>query len=368
MTGSSTFTGNQNNNPSESQFKKEAFDLSAIKVPKDGKYLFKHIQARISKMEGAGGCCDHEHEDHGEHVHANLPLPILKRVCALEHLQEKRAQLEAQFRGELMQLERKYLGLYEPLYQERTKIVLGEREPTTEELANLTTGGVEELEGQSKGIPNFWLTALKNHPTLAGLITEADEAALRALCDIRVCGLSETGTPGFRLEFRFGLNDYFTNAVLSKEYILENQVSVECDDLVYDHAVGTEIDWKAGKNLCFRTVTKVQRHRSNKTTRTVTRREPTESFFNFFYPPQVPSNHDDDEDAEDAEDNIDPDELDAQIQMDYELGDLIKSRIVPLAVDWYTGKALAYADYMEDYEEDGEFDDDEDEDEDDYSD
>ena len=52
--------------------------------------------------------------------------------------------------------------------------------------------------------------------------------------------------------------------------------------------------------------------------------------------------------------------------MDYQLGEDIKEKIVPKAVDYFTGKALEY-DMMEEDDDDDD-DDDEDEDEDDYED
>jgi len=79
---------------------------------------------------------------------------------------------------------------------------------------------------------------------------------------------------------------------------------------------------------------------------------PTESFFNFFSPPKPPAEEDEDT-ASDIEDRL---------ELDYQLGEDIKEKLIPRAVDWFTGEALAF----EELEEDEELDDlDEDEDEDD---
>ena len=77
---------------------------------------------------------------------------------------------------------------------------------------------------------------------------------------------------------------------------------------------------------------------------------PTESFFNFFTPPQAPSD-DDDEDAE----------------LDYQLGEDIKEKLIPRAIDWFTGEALAFEELSDDDLDAGDFDDDDDEDDDDLS-
>jgi nucleosome assembly protein 1-like 1 len=67
------------------------------------------------------------------------------------------------------------------------------------------------------GIPNFWLTVLRNHDGLSDLITEKDEAALVFLTDIRLAYLSND-TPGFKLLFDFAPNPFFENATLEKSY------------------------------------------------------------------------------------------------------------------------------------------------------
>ena len=86
---------------------------------------------------------------------------------------------------------------------------------------------------------------------------------------------------------------------------------------------------------------------------------PTESFFNFFSPPVAP-----DEDDEDA----DPD-IEIRLELDYQLGEDIKEKLIPRAIDWFTGEALQYEE-MDDEDLEGiqYDDDDDDDDEDDLSD
>ncbi|PJF18843.1 hypothetical protein PSACC_01346 [Paramicrosporidium saccamoebae] len=278
--------------------KRETFDMGMLKK-------------KISEMEHdeEHGCCDNH-----DYL-SDLPLSIRKRVYALEHLHSKRSGIANAFREELLELERKYLAKYVPLNEERYMLVNGKREPTAEELANFTESGVEELGESSKpvsdktGIPNFWLTALQTHPNINALITEVDSEVLSSLLDIRVSYLP--GKPGFKIDFEFAPNDFFSNTLLSKEYHLANPDENEgdYDDFVYDHAVGTEINWKGDKNLCFKTIVRTQRHRTNNSTRTVKREEPQSSFFHFFIPPVLPENADDEEDSEDIN------ELEARLQI-----------------------------------------------------
>ena len=62
-------------------------------------------------------------------------------------------------------------------------------EPSAEEVADFD--GEASDGAEIPGIPEFWLTVLKNSPVLQGLITDIDEAALKHLKDIRSVHLEE---------------------------------------------------------------------------------------------------------------------------------------------------------------------------------
>ena len=81
---------------------------------------------------------------------------------------------------------------------------------------------------------------------------------------------------------------------------------------------------------------------------------PTESFFNFFDPPSPPQ--DDDDASSDIEERL---------ELDYQLGEDIKEKLIPRAIDWFTGEALQFEQGFEDFDED-DFEDEDDEDEEDY--
>jgi nucleosome assembly protein 1-like 1 len=84
---------------------------------------------------------------------------------------------------------------------------------------------------------------------------------------------------------------------------------------------------------------------------------PTESFFNFFSPPKAPSDEDDDA-ASDIEERL---------ELDYQLGEDIKEKLIPRAIDWFTGEALAFEELDEDDLDEADFDDEDDDDDDDAS-
>ena len=110
----------------------------------------------------------------------------------------------------------------------------------------------------TKGVPEFWLSAMKNQVSLAELITEQDEKALRQLTDIRMEYLDR---PGFKLIFEFSTNDFFSNKTLSKTYFYREENGYG-GDFIYDHAEGEAIDWKPNKDLTVRVESKKQRNKS----------------------------------------------------------------------------------------------------------
>lgn len=89
---------------------------------------------------------------------------------------------------------------------------------------------------------------------------------------------------------------------------------------------------------------------------------PTESFFNFFSPPKPPTEEDDD-----AEDDAASD-IEERLELDYQLGEDIKEKLIPRAVDWFTGEALAFEELSDDDDLEDDFEEEEDDEEDDLSD
>lgn len=292
----------------------------------------------------------------------SLPAPVRRRVTGLKGIQKDHAKLEAEFQEEVLQLEKKYFAKFTPLYEKRAKIVNGVTEPTEDEVekGKPEEEDVEEDEAdekkeeststeEMKGIPEFWLSAMKNSISLAELITARDEEALRSLTDIRMEYLDR---PGFKLVFEFAPNDFLSNKTISKTYFYREENGYG-GDFIYDHAEGDKIDWKAGKDLTVRVESKKQRNKNTKQTRVVKKTVPTESFFNFFAPPATPTEEDDG--ASDIEERL---------ELDYQLGEDIKEKLIPRAIDWFTGEALAYEDFEEEGDE-AEFEDEDDDDDDD---
>ena len=210
----------------------------------------------------------------------SLPPAVRRRVAGLKGVQKDHARLEAQFQEEVLELEKKYFAKFTPLYQKRAKIVNGALEPTDAEVEAGKSKEEDEAEGEkaervdtgaedaakkipddAPGIPEFWLSAMKNQISLAELITDRDEAALKHLTDIRMEYLDR---PGFRLIFEFAENDYFTNRSISKTYFYQEDTGY-AGDFIYDHADGDKIEWKPNQDLTVRIESKKQRNKSKST-------------------------------------------------------------------------------------------------------
>jgi len=325
-----------------------------------------------------------------------LPQVVKRRVKALKKIQVESLKIEAEIAEAIHELECKFASRFESLYGKRAQIISGDYEPKDEECdfpsdvedeeedgegegegdakkektvdgkadgegdkKDLDLKAVHGMDENTKGIPEFWLTIFKNVDLIADNIQEHDEPILAHLIDIQVKMHSKP--TGFTLEFYFSPNDYFTNSVLTKYYELKCEVDPE-DPFSFEgqeikSCKGCEINWKKGKNVTVRTVTKKQKHKSKGNVRSVQKQVQNDSFFNFFAPPEVPL---DDEDIDD--------DTQAILAADFEIGEVIRQRIVQRAVLYFTGEALDDDDYddEEDEEDDEECSDEDEEEDEDY--
>jgi hypothetical protein len=62
-----------------------------------------------------------------------LPEVVQRRLRALQNIQDKNLELENKFRAEVLELEKKYHALHQPLYDHRALIVAGTVEPSDAE-------------------------------------------------------------------------------------------------------------------------------------------------------------------------------------------------------------------------------------------
>jgi nucleosome assembly protein 1-like 1 len=111
--------------------------------------------------------------------------------------------------------------MFKPYYEKREKIVEGTAEINVDEIKDLLPKvGITDtnLPNSEKGIPNFWLTSLKNSSYFKPMITAKDEKILKELKDITVEFL-ENGS--FKLNFIFNTNNYFPHTVLTRTFTMD---------------------------------------------------------------------------------------------------------------------------------------------------
>ncbi|ESL07458.1 nucleosome assembly protein-like protein [Trypanosoma rangeli SC58] len=357
---------------------------------------------------------EHEdHEDHEEEDEEDFDLVAAmnemtmherRQVYALKGLLNDYRNAHAKFREELASLQVEHLHAAQQLHNVRAEIVRGLRDVTDEEVAALTAtviSGVQEIpsddeddeqekgKAQSRraaagsagnaaaptksvkvvtlqeekgrleaaaaaadgGIPDFWLTALCNAEAIESMITERDRHALSFLQDITTEYIEDDPQKGFRLNFHFAPNEYFSNAVLSKTYRLT--FDEDSGELEVDSMKATPVEWKsAEKNLTVILKKKKQRHKTSKSIRVVTREEKCPSFFTFFTDPLGDDDDEEEEEAshsgeagkkkhkEEEDDDDDDEEEEAEAELHIEVGHLLMEEIVPKAAMFYTGKSV----------------------------
>lgn len=100
---------------------------------------------------------------------------------ALKGLQADQSEIEAEFQREIFELEKRFAERYRPLFDQRARIIAGEEEPEVALIekgrkadadeadsddeqpseADTTHATAAEIAEAPKGVPEFWLSALK---------------------------------------------------------------------------------------------------------------------------------------------------------------------------------------------------------------
>lgn len=312
-------------------------------------FLLQSIQDKLGSLVGQ----DSGYVD-------QLPKRVKQRIYGLKAIQSDLFGLEKDFQIEMFELEKKYLAKYSPLHERRSKVVSGVEEPTKEEVIRgkeleVEAGEEEEDEEEEeeeeeevaeendiKGIPSFWLTALENLPVVSDTITDRDAEILDFLTDIKLEYLTN-GKPGFKLIFVFDEDlSFFKNKTLTKTYYYQNELGYS-GDFIYDHAEGEKILWNDdASNATISVETRKQRNKVTKQVRTIEKITPIDSFFNFFDPPKIPSEPKEQEQEQDEDDEDELEELEQRLALDYSIGEQLKDKLIPRAIDWFTGAALEF--------------------------
>ncbi|EZG51419.1 nucleosome assembly protein [Gregarina niphandrodes] len=231
----------------------------------------------------------------------------IDQLCEL-HMEQHKLRVEC--RREYAVLIQKYLKASKPLYEKRAEIL----KPRSDTQKSLVT--------------DFWLQALKHHATFSASIEVWDEPVLKHITDIQADCLDGDWQKSFRITFHFEPNAFFTNSVLTKQFVMDEDEETGENLLV--QAIGTKIDWKPGKDVTVKIISKRQRHKLSKEMRTVTVKKARPSFFNFFRTRVFPT-----EQELQVMRESEVQRLENYFSVEYELGQILRDRIVPLATGWY---------------------------------
>ncbi|CBZ52081.1 hypothetical protein NCLIV_018710 [Neospora caninum Liverpool] len=279
-------------------------------------------------------------------------------VEELQAIQEKHDDLERAYDRELVALKMKYEKLYAPLYAQRKERLL-KSDPAN-----------PAAQSGTPAVPSFWMNCLKQNSTLAELVEEHDEPILQFLENIsceyftaeeqaeleKKAGkeaedAAEAATPeSFRLVFEFSPNDFFTPNRLVKEYHLTSASARHGAELTSTKS--TAIEWKEGKDVTKKVLTRKQRNKKTRQTRTVEEVVDNESFFNFFTDHEIPS-----EEKIETMSDKQIGELQMIVEADYDIGVTIRDKIIPQAVEWFLGEADDDEQFDDDFEDDEDDDD-----------
>eukprot|EP01054_Gregarina_sp_Poly1_P002522 Gregarina_sp_Poly_1__2521@NODE_1683_length_3539_cov_192_490207_g1106_i0_p2_GENE_NODE_1683_length_3539_cov_192_490207_g1106_i0NODE_1683_length_3539_cov_192_490207_g1106_i0_p2_ORF_typecomplete_len344_score80_92NAP/PF00956_18/5_7e54RNA_pol_3_Rpc31/PF11705_8/6_3e02RNA_pol_3_Rpc31/PF11705_8/0_27BNIP2/PF12496_8/0_5BUD22/PF09073_10/2_4_NODE_1683_length_3539_cov_192_490207_g1106_i0831114 len=250
---------------------------------------------------------------------ALLPQTAVPTVEKLIDLHLRQLDVEAEYRAEWLALKAKYYRKLDPFYVQRSSIL---------------QSGAESSSGAkchaSCVVPDFWLTVLAHHPSVSSMIESRDEDILKFVTDISYSWANPDEQLDFTIVFKFAENPFFINSELTKTFKLE--IDQETQDPILLRSVGTQILWKEGKDITTKTVTKKQKNKRTGETRVVKENVDKSSFFHFFDSHEVP-----DEDVLEGMDDEEIDALENLLDTEYEVGCILRDKIIAHAVSWFLG-------------------------------
>lgn len=179
-----------------------------------------------------------------------------------------------------------------------------------------------------KGIPDYWLTVLKNVDKLGPMIKKCDEPILKFLSDVSL-KFSNPGQPiSYTFEFHFLPNPYFRNEFLMKTYIIRSKPDHYDPFFAWgweiEECKGCKIDWRQGKDVTVKTTR--SRPAATGEIEVQPRVVPNASFFNFFTPPEIP-----------LIGKLEPKE-DAILDEDFEIGQILHDNVILKSIYYFTGE------------------------------
>lgn len=284
-------------------------------------------------------------------------------IKLLKEIDDKYCAAQVELEREIEKKRKEFSERQAPLLAERLQ-VLSEASGCSTEDATLGTPACKD----------FWLTALQNCSDLSQTVEKWDEPILSYLHDIKKTDLDvDVPNKGFRLDFIFKENPYFSNESLWSEFHTDYDPATYKpykDEELIDYKTSS-IEWKPGKNVTIEKVKQDSGGKKGKRKPAKSKEQPRQSFFRIWFTSikqgepldsdlKKAMGAEDDEDMDEDEDEMVADLLDNI----FDLGRMLGEQFVPYAVRYYTGEACDDDDDDDDEDEEEEEEDDDDDDDD----
>ncbi|KAF8820461.1 nucleosome assembly protein (nap) protein [Cardiosporidium cionae] len=258
-----------------------------------------------------------------------LPEDEKAVITELKSVQVKHKAIEAKYDQEWAALKLRYELMFLPLYEKRAELLVMKSDSINE-------------KSPATSVAGFWLKTFLNHQLLKEKIEQYDKCILEYLTDVRSEWIDSSKQESFRLIFMFAPNPYFTNTVLTKQYNVETEEGEE--DAMLQSTVSTVIEWNEGKDVTKKTITRKTTNKRTHELKYVREVQGNaQSFFTFFNSREIPS-------AQSLQqmEHVDVVRFGEEVELDFNIGVIIRERIIPYAVKWFLGE-------MDSEESDGEF-------------
>ncbi|XP_044765944.1 protein SET [Coccinella septempunctata] len=152
---------------------------------------------------------------------SDLDAATQKNLEAIDICQIEIDNLSLKACEEILKIEQKFNEFKKPHFEKRSEII--------------------------KNVPNFWFTAIMNHPDLSSLIDEKEEECLQFLNRIEVIEFEDIKS-GYEIQFHFEENPFFENLMIKKEFHLESgPPSSQSTQIKWKDDITKNIDQNSGK-------------------------------------------------------------------------------------------------------------------------
>jgi nucleosome assembly protein 1-like 1 len=266
-------------------------------------------------------------------------------------LSDRRSKLNDEFNEACKKLEKKITEKKAPFLEKRQKIIAGELEDygdliprfeeshkeleqkvaaivkpeITEEEPPKVPTDVNYLKGQ-KGIPDFWVRAIKSNRLIWDQVKEKDQPIFEFLKHVETVQGENEESKNMTLTLRMVFNsenDHFVPSTLSTTLEYESEDKIK-------QITGTDIEWLEGKDPTKKKIKKKQKHKKTGETRTVVKTVDSDSFFNIFKSRNAPEKGGE---IDSEEENELMDKMDEVQQSVEDFHDLL----IPEALEHYLG-------------------------------